>query len=158
MFQKTGKCIVLVFAILAILNVGIAGCSEKMYSFHSFSYPPNSMPHENNWEYLGKVVISSKAKGPLTKKSEKNVKITVVDKNKNVYLTDELKFISAYIEPSITWYDFEKIQINLFEVGNEFSKDAYNQNLIKRGPNRLGSLNYAYDSENKKFKRAEYGD
>jgi len=155
MTNKAVKCILIVLLILIILSVGIAGCNEKMYSFHSFSYPPNSMPHEDNWEYLGKVVVSSKEKGPLTQKSEKNVKITIVDKNKNVYLSDELKIISAYIEPSITWYNFEKIQIILFEVGNEFSKDAYNQNLIKKGPNRLESLKYAYDPEIKKFKRAD---
>jgi hypothetical protein len=158
MFKKYSKCILIVFIILVVLNMGIAGCNETMYSFHSFSYPPNSIPHGDNWEYIGKVTISSKEKGPLTQKSEKNVKITVVDKNKNTYLYDELKFLSAYIELSIIWHDFEKIQINLFEVGNEFSTDNYNQKLIKRGPNRLGSLKYTYDFEIKKFKRAEYND
>jgi len=155
MIKKAGKCILFVFLILFILSVGIAGCKESVYSFHSFSYPPNSVPHEDNWEYLGKVVVSSKEEGPLTQKSEKNVKITIVDKNKNVYLSDELKFISAYIESSITWHDFEEIQIILFEVGNEFSKDTYNQQLIKKGPNRLISLKYAYDSAIKKFKRSD---
>ncbi|OAD20935.1 hypothetical protein THIOM_003325, partial [Candidatus Thiomargarita nelsonii] len=113
---------------------------------------PGSKPHENNWEYKALVVVSSN-QSPITKKSKKNVQIKVFDKSKITFLKDDFEFISASIGVNVVWETFKEIRVEFIEVGNEYAKDSYNEQLLKSGPNRLLELTYQYDQESNKFKR-----
>jgi hypothetical protein len=144
--------VLLLFLFLMVWGT-IFGCKQGAYSFTAFSYPPKSEPHENNWEYLGKVLIVSQSDGPLTDRSAKNVRITVENKDKKTYLSDEVSFVCGNIGPSIHWDQFSEIEIILSEVGNEFAKDEYNRQIIERGPRRLANLKYVYDPALNEFRR-----
>lgn len=125
---------------------------NTVYTGKHFSFPPESKPHENNWRYAGQIIVSSN-QTPITKKSIKKIQIEVYDKNKTIYLRDNFQVISASIEANIFWEEFEKIQIEIIEVGNKYSKDSYNQKLLKDGPKSLFALTYQYDQKANKFKR-----
>ena len=131
----------------------IHGCKQGTYSFTAFSYPPKSQPHENDWEYLGKVLVISQKEGPLTQKSAKSVRITVENKNKKTYLSDELSFVCGSVESVVHWDRFGEIEIILSEVGNDFAKDVYNRQLIDKGPRLLVRLKYVYEPDLKEFRR-----
>lgn len=151
--NTAGKAAFFIILISVAVSSGIVGCKGSVNSSHLFSYPPDSLPHDDRWTYLGEVMVSSKERGPLTRKSRKSVVISVVDRNKKVYLSDQFKFECANIESSITWEDFKEIQIVLSEVGNKFAEDSYNQQLVKKGPHRLAGLKYVYDPTAERFKR-----
>ncbi|MBU1342366.1 MAG: hypothetical protein KKE44_24965 [Proteobacteria bacterium] len=144
LWKKMMVCVILILPI-------IFSCSNE-YTTQHFSFPPGSMPSENNWEYTALTIVSSKQK-PITKKSKKNVRIKIYDKNKTIFLNDTFKFVSASIRTNVEWKEFKEIRIKLFEVGNKFSEDTYNKNLLKSGPNSLLELTYQYDQESKQFKR-----
>lgn len=136
---------------VALMLPVFASCNS-VYTTKHFSFPPGSKPHENDWQYTGMVIISSNQR-PITEKSKKIIRITIYDKNKKYFLNDEFKVTSASIRANCVWENFEKIQIELLEVGNEYTKDAYNQQLLKTGPKLLFLLTYRYDQKNKVFKR-----
>ena len=129
------------------------GCKNSSYSFKAFSYPPSSKPHEANWEYSGRVIVTSREKGSLSKESEKFVQIIIKDKSKRIYLSDKLKFKCGNIDALIMWDQFEKLEVTLLEVGNKFANDDYNKELRRKGPIRLTNLKYRYDPELQEFKR-----
>lgn len=137
--------------IIALILLIFASCSTE-YTGQYFSFPPGSKPHENNWEYKAAILVSSKKK-PITKKSKKNVQIKVYDKNETIILNDEFEFVRASISAKVVWEKFGKIDVELIEVGNEYSKDSYNSDLLESGPNSLIKLIYEYDPQDKKFKR-----
>jgi hypothetical protein len=136
-----------------LLLLAFIACRAE-YTTQHFSFPPGSKPHENDWEYTALIIVSSR-KSPITKKSKKNVHVRVYDKNKTKYLNDDLEFIGASIDAKIIWNKFEKIEIEIFEVGNKYADDQYNKQLLKSGPNSLLEITYKYESETNKFKRAE---
>lgn len=127
-------------------------CKGPIYTTQHFSYPPGSKPHENDWEYTMMIITFSK-RAPITKKSKKVVKIKIYDKNKTIFLDEDFNFSCASVSADVSWLEFEKIKVELFEEGNKFSKDQYNQDLLKSGPKRLLELTYRYDHEDKKFKK-----
>jgi hypothetical protein len=133
----------------------ISSCSGAEYTTQHFSFPLGTKPHDNNWQYLGMVVVSSAKSGPITQKSTKKVKIKISGKNEQIYLEDNFEFISASIRAKVTWNNFDYIEVELMEVGNKFAKDPYNAQLIKSGPRNLRSLVYKYDGELKKFQRVK---
>lgn len=143
-----------ILAICALLMLPLFTSCNSVYTTKHFSFPPGSKPHENNWTYTGLVIVSS-SQSPITKKSDKNIKIRIYDKNKIIYLNDDLEFNSASVRANIFWDTFEELRIELFEVGNEYAKDSYNQDLLRTGPNRLFELMYQYDNESKRFKRVK---
>jgi hypothetical protein len=84
---------------LALLNLCVQSCSGSAYSFQAFSFPPGSRPHENDWQYSGRVIVTSPEIGPLTKRSDKRVEIRVVDRQNKVLLRDVLRFQSGTLKP-----------------------------------------------------------
>jgi len=145
--------IYLLFLILLCTSMVIVNCRGSVYSFYAFSYPPSSKPHEDNWEYLGKVIVASNEVGALSKKSKKGVQIIVVNKLKQTVLSDDLKFVCGSIDAKIIWQQFEEIEITLYEIGNPYAEDEYNKELIVKGPNRIAHLEYLFDNVSKKFKK-----
>jgi hypothetical protein len=142
--------IVVSICYMLILSLISLSCSGYDYTTQHFSYPPGSKPHDNNWQYTALVIVSSH-KSPISKKSRKYVKFMVYDKNKKNFLTDEYEFNSASITAHVVWVTFDELNIELFEVGNEFADDDYNKILIERGPNILLKILYKYDQKDKKY-------
>ncbi len=132
-----------------LVCIFLFSCSTE-YTGQYYSFPPGSKPHENDWEYTMVVFVSSNNK-PISKKSKKIVEINVYDRNNINYLTDHFEFLCASIEAKVLWESFEEIRISLYEVGNEYANDLYNQQLIKTGPIELIDLKYLYDNESMKF-------
>lgn len=141
------------FVLLIILS--FAGCKGAVYSGQYFAFPPDSKPHENNWDFLGEVIASTKESGPFSQKSLKKIQIYIIDKNKRKLLSDEFHFKCGGIESSIQWETFEKIQIRINEVGSAYVEDAYNKQLLKTGPRLLLDLHYIYDDLSKKFIKSD---
>lgn len=141
--------------LLIIFELLQYGCYREAYTVQFFSYPPDSKPHEDNWEYRGTVAITQEEKGSFAKKTHKTIKINIKDRTKTDYLFDEFKFFCAGIDAVIKWEHFEKLDISLLEVGNKFEDDDYNRQLLKKGPNELIQLNYTYDPSLSKFVRSK---
>jgi len=100
-------------------------------------------------------VVVSSTESPITKKSKKHVRIQIYDQNETSYLDEEFVFDSASVRAVVVWKQFEKLEIELLEVGNKFAKDSYNESLLKTGPKRLAMLFYDFDSDGNRFKRGE---
>ena len=141
-----------VFCLFALF-LTISGCWGVDYAFQLFSYPPGSKPHEDNWEYFGKVVFYDKERGPLIYKSKKYLNIVIYGRDKNEVLKDMLTFHCAMIEATIVWEEFEDLQISLFEEGSESAGDDYNKELLEKGPVLLIDLKYKFNKETKQFER-----
>lgn len=150
------KLFSIIFISIAIA-LYLCGCGYTPYSGQAFSYPPGSKPHEDNWEYSGRVIVTSRQKGSFAKKSKKIVYIVVKDRNKHKHLSDKMRFECGSIEASITWDQFEILEIILYEVGNKFEDDDYNKELLKKGPVLLVHLRYTYDYKSKEFKIEDKG-
>lgn len=147
---------VLLFFSIILVALFLYGCKGEVYSGKLFSYPPNSQPHDNNREYLGKVIVTQKENTPFTRKAHKTIRINIEkDSNQKKYLSDKLIFFCADIDPVIEWDHFENLNITLFEVGNEFADDDYNRQLIKTGPQKLIHLFYVFDPKLNKFVRSQ---
>lgn len=98
------------------------------------------------------VTVSSNV-APITDKTKKIVRIKIYDKSNNVFLDEEYEFTCASVRANVAWSEFEKIKVDLDEVGNKFAKDSYNDQLLKSGPNRLIELTYRFDQTSNKFQR-----
>jgi|GEM_PF-4716496 len=146
----------LMILLIIFLFLLIYGCQGEDYAGEFFSYPPNTTTDSINLEYLGRFIITQKEKIPLTRKAHKNVVISIQkNADKKYYLSDKLQFYSAYIDAVIEWKQFDKLDIILYEAGNEFADDDYNRQLIIKGPNQLIHLKYTYDVKANKFIRKE---
>ena len=152
--RKQLLCFLAIIFCLLLINIG---CSKKNYSGKWFSYPPNSKPHEDSWEYRGSIIITQKEKGSFTKKTHKTIQINIKDREKTEYLDDVIQIYCAGIDAVIEWGHFEKLDISLLEVGNKYEDDDYNMQLLKKGPNKLTQLKYTYDSSLRKFVRLKNG-
>jgi hypothetical protein len=130
-----------IYIILFLLP--ICSCSRS-YTFTAFSYPPTSKPHEDNWTYFGKVLIWDPVGKQPTEKGKRNLEITIHDRNKKVVLHDKITITSASMDAKVRWDQFKHIEIDLFERGNEYSKDEYNQKLLQNGPILLVTLKYVW--------------
>lgn len=98
------------------------------------------------------VTVSSNV-APIIDKTKKVVRIKIYDKSNTVFLDEEYEFTCASVRASVAWNEFEKIKVDLDEVGNKFAKDSYNDQLLKAGPNRLIKLTYRFDKTSNKFQR-----
>lgn len=127
-------------------------CSGSEYTTRYFSFPPGTKPHENEWQFMTLVIVSSNQK-PIAKKSRKKVKIRIYDKNKTDLLNEDFEFVSASIDAKVVWNTFKEISVELVEVGNKFADDPYNEQLLKAGPNSLLKLTYKYAQNDRKFFR-----
>ena len=143
------KRVLLLFAL--VTPVVLYGCKTN-YTFQLFAYPPGSRPDEYNWENTLSIFVSTKD-SRFTKKTKKDVRLRIYNKDKVVILDENYEFISAAIDANVTWEKFERVSIELVEVGNEFSEDPYNKQLVESGPNRLLEIIYIYENKTQTFKR-----
>lgn len=142
----------LITGLLVIFSFTLS-CSGSEYTTHHFSYPPGTKPHENEWQYMTLVTVTSK-QSPITKKSRKKVNIQVYDRNKTTLLNEDFEFVVASIDAKVVWNKFEELSVELDEVGNKFAEDTYNVHLVKSGPNKLLKLTYRYDQQLRIFRKA----
>jgi hypothetical protein len=145
-----------VFTVFLVTLV-LSACNGTPYSFMLFSYPPNTRPHDDGWQYLAKVAVFSEKQGALTNRTKKNIHISIIDRKKRVYLTHTLQVVSANVGSTFRWDRFEEMHVDLLEVGNEFADDAYNRMLLKSGPNVLARLTFTYDASLEQFKIVNEG-
>lgn len=139
------------FIVVAVSVFFLAcSCSGSDYTTQYFTFPPDSKPHENNWQYMAVIKVSSD-KRPITAKSMKTVEIKVHDQNKALYLGDVFRFGSASVRANVSWEIFEEIKVELLEEGNKFAEDSYNRKLVKEGSNHLLEITYRYDPKSEKF-------
>lgn len=139
----------LVFTFFILTVILITSCKTE-YSTQHFSFPPGSLPHEDDWDYTAVIIVSS-SESPITKKSKKNVQIKVFDNKKNQFLNKKYDIVSASIYANVVWEEFENIRVKLFETGNEYAKDAYNKKLLLSGPFCVMDLKYGYEEKDKQF-------
>lgn len=133
-------------AALSLFLMLFCGCS-RTYSGQYFSFPPGTKPHENNWEYLCKIINWQQLGKHPVEKGKRKIEITINDKDKNKVLEDAFEIESASIETKIKWEKFEKISLDLYEVGNQYADDDYNKQLITTGPRHLTTLKYVWDGK-----------
>ncbi len=122
----------------------LCSCSRS-YTTISFSYPPNSEPHENNWAYIGQILTWDPLGNKSTEKGKRKIEIKIKDKNNKNVLHDTFELECASVDRNIHWEKFENLNIELFEKGNQFATDEYNERLIKEGPMHLLTLNYIWN-------------
>jgi len=133
----------------------VAACSGSEYTGQYFSYPPSSKPYENNWTYIGNIVVWGSSEGSVCKLSKKIVRIAIEDKKGRELLSDKLEFNKGCIRSTIEWSDFSKVVITLSEEGNKYTNDDYNRKLLKMGANRFKVLTYNFNESLNKFVRKE---
>lgn len=151
--MKTHSPLAHAFFVLFLFT--IQSCSASNFTTQHFSFPPESQPHETHWQYIGFVKVSSSDNQAITKKSKKDVWVKIVDKEEREVLNEKMQFDSASIQSTIIWIEHDSIQIELHEVGNKYSNDSYNNDLLKSGPVLLAIINYKYDSNTKLFRRVK---
>ncbi len=149
-FSRLSKKALRIWALMMFLATG--SCLGSVYTLQIFCFPPGSKPHEGDWQYETMIIVLSDER-PLTSKSKKVVKIRIHDQNKTIFLNENFEFNCASIKANVLWNEFEQISIELFEEGNKFAKDKYNEQLMGSGPKRLIELMYQYDHDEKRFKR-----
>lgn len=146
--KLTGR---LILRLTTLLSIALMfACSQSEYTMQYFTFPVETQPHNNNWEYIGKIKVASNKK-PITTKSMKMVELTIHNKSDDVLLKEVFEFNGASIRGEVSWKTFEKLNITLFEVGNKFANDSYNKNLIIKGPKLLITKSYHYNSKNREF-------
>jgi hypothetical protein len=122
----------------------LCSCSRS-YTGQFFSFPPGSKPHENDWTYLCQVIYWAPLGKKGTDKGKRKIQVIITDKN-NV-LREEFELESASIESKIQWENLEGVTLDLYERGNQFAEDEYNNQLLKEGPRHLITLSYTWDGK-----------
>jgi len=141
---------IILFVILTLLFFSLLSCRIN-YTGQYFYFPPESNKYNDNWEYKGYIFVEGYGSHIL--KSNKRIRITVKDRKDQLLLDEKLTLTCASLRSQISWTDFEKLEIILFEKGNKYSDDSYNRELVKKGPNTLTVLTYAFNSQLGKFER-----
>lgn len=137
------------------IPVVLFSCKNNVYITQHFTYPPNSEPHLSNWEYT-MLLTETSNKSPITKRSKKNIELVVYNKDKKKLMRDSIEFEEvATVKAQTVWEKFETINVKFVEEGNKYSKDPYNIELVKSGPNELKKLSYCFDKKEEKFKRCD---
>ncbi len=80
----------------------LAACSGS-YSFKMFSYPEKSEPHENNWTYLGKILVRDPYGVSPTESMEKELEISIENKQGKNLLHEVLKVTGGTFDYNIHW-------------------------------------------------------
>ena len=125
----------------------LIACAHE-YTFFSFTYPPESVPHKNNWEYFGKIVIWDSPGKTHNEKGSKRIVITIVDVRGNVLLDDTFNVDAGAIEREITWKEQAYIKIDLYECPDGERKNKEKWIALK-------SLEYRYDNSAKIYAKTE---
>jgi len=149
-----------IILLVGTMVIAFGGCNSAFYTGKAFTYPPGSEPHNNDWDYFGEVIIASTAEGSYYNKSEKVVRITVVDKKKKRVLFDEMKFSDCGgIGVKPTWNKFDELYIDLYEKidkGDILNEKGVSVLDIEEIP--LCKLSFKYDDKDKRFKLVERTD
>jgi hypothetical protein len=124
----------------------LCSCSRS-YSFQAFSYPPGSKPHETNWTYLLKVISWDPRGMHPVERGKRDIDIIINDKTKNTILEDKIELESASIRSEVRWTNFERLTLDIYEVGNEYANDSYNKKRIAKGRKLLKTLIYVWDGK-----------
>lgn len=146
-FQLT----ILTLVILTILN-----CTGGAYTGFYFAYPINTKPHDENAQYIGKVIVHEK--GRLSKNRNYEIRITIQDRQKKVLLDDKKSISEANIYGKAEWKEFEKLILHIYRVNSPSDVDELAQLSYDSIPSKFNEINafiYQYDSSKKLFEYME---
>lgn len=160
-FKNNFKLILFVF-IMAFL---LTSCFSASYTMLGFSYPPGSKLHEGDWEYAGMIIVTSNKSGSDFDISEKTVRFTIKDKEKNKFLDMTLKFSYCgaifHDIDEVKWDKFEELQFTLYEEivkSRRIEKDVLKDSETEKFP--LCKLKFEYNNKERKFyltQREDFG-
>lgn len=106
------------FCIATTLVVLVAtGCSRS-YTFKAFSFPPESAPHESDWDYYGEIVVLHNRGAPPKESGDKTARVTIINKNKEVVLNDQFQLTGGLFDHEITWLNFNHIVVETYSKSN----------------------------------------
>jgi hypothetical protein len=80
-------------------------------------------------------------------RGKRDIDIIINDKTKNTVLEDKIELESASIRSEVKWTNFERLTLDIYEVGNEYADDSYNKKRIAEGRKLLKTLIYVWDGE-----------
>jgi hypothetical protein len=130
----------------------VTGCGREQYSFQKFVYPERYKPHESGWIYEITVTVSTRDRGSMLRKGNKNVRIELVDFNGDNLLVDKYIFSSAGIKSIIEWKSDKIFTVSLVEYGSLKVDDEYSNKIYSEGKRVIKIIHYSYDSETGRFK------
>jgi hypothetical protein len=123
----------------------IACMKERVVVTQAFSFPVNSQPENNNWEYFGQINMEE----PTLEKTERKLDILVQDRKDKFILKDTLKVTGKKVNAAVFWTEFEKIKIDFYE-GKALPTSQFSTLAADR---IIREVFYLYDKDSSKFKR-----
>jgi len=114
MIQMHIFCSLVRTTIICVTIFAVACIKPEGHSFHLFSYPPGSAPHEYNWEFSG--AIYTYYYDPISTPSNKRFWITIHDRKDRQYLDDEFHIYGGQIWSMEEWNVFDSLLIMFYDV------------------------------------------
>lgn len=120
------------------------GCSKGQYSFQMFTYPNTIPPHELGWLYKGEFKVFTKNSGSMFRRGDKIVFIKIYNKYNDVVFSDKHVFKNvSFVKAEFDWPNQGKLNIKIYEYGNDKSDDLYAVSLSKKGRKILKNISYS---------------
>ena len=104
------------YFLFLIIILGLTACS-RTWTSQSFSYPPDSKPHEENWSHRGQITVLHLFGEPAKTHGNKTMRIVINDKEGNSLLNDELNITGGLFRHKIDWFEFGTLKIQTYEEG-----------------------------------------
>ena len=99
----------------------LAACSGS-YSFKLFSFPEDSKPHENNWSYLGRIIVYDPWGVSSTESVEKKLTITIENRQGELLLDEKHKVVGGTFNYDVLWKGKDELHISIMGAVPESSK------------------------------------
>ena len=90
--------------ILTTLILVLTACSGS-YTFKMFAYPEEAKPHENEWKYLGKILVRDPYGVSPVESIEKEIEISIKNRQGKRLLHEVLKITGGTFSYNIRWND-----------------------------------------------------
>jgi len=125
------------------LVLSLFSCGKSQYQFQVFSFPSSIPPHEKGWKYQLVINVSTTKSGSMYRRSDKTVKIRIVDDKKQEYLMQVYNLSAvSNVTGKVQWENLEKLNIELVESGSDDVGDSYSEAIVE--PRTIKSLQYDF--------------
>ena len=136
---------------LCIAVLTFSCVQREQCSFYLFSFPPESAPHENNWEYIGSIYVYYEER--ISIPSNKRHWIEITDRNDKKYLDDEFYIYGGQIWEIDEWNVFDSLLIIFYDVKDGEPYKALDSLGDSVYTNYLTQVTYVFDSISMQFER-----
>ncbi|WP_157890330.1 hypothetical protein [Marinobacterium aestuarii] len=140
-----------VLILYAIIGLLVTGCGGEQYSFQKFVYPEKYKPHESGWTYEITVTVSTRDRGSMLRKGNKNVLIELVDLNGEILLMDKYIFNSSGIKSIVAWESDKIFSISLIEYGRLEVDNEFSNKIYSKGERVIKIIRYSYNNKTGRF-------